>query len=114
MNRLSIAKRAQVVAALVDGVGINAVCRMTDVAKPTVLKLLVDLGAACAAYQDRTMRGLRPRRVQVDEIWQFVYAKRANVTEAVRERNQHAGDVWTWVAIDADTKLVPSWRVGSR
>jgi IS1 family transposase len=113
MNRLNSARRAHVVAALVDGVGINATCRMTNVSKPTVLKLLAALGAACAAYQDRTLRGLRSRRVQVDEIWQFVYAKAKNVPEEKRGQFGY-GDVWTWVAIDADTKLVPSWRVGPR
>jgi IS1 family transposase len=113
MNRLNNAKRAHVVAALVDGVGINATCRMTNVSKPTVLKLLAELGAACAAHQDRAMRGLRCKRVQVDEIWQFVYAKAKNVPEGKRGTFGY-GDVWTWVAIDADTKLVPTWRVGPR
>ena len=79
MNQLSTAERAQVVAALVDGVGINATTRMTGISKPTVLKLLVKLGAACAAYQHRAIRNVRARRIQVDEIWQFVYAKAKNV-----------------------------------
>lgn len=113
MNRLSTAKRAQVVAALVDGVGINATTRMTNVSKPTVLKLLVELGAACAAYQDRTIRNVRARRIQVDEIWQFVYAKAKNVP-AKKQGIFGYGDVWTWVAIEADSKLVPSWRIGPR
>lgn len=113
MNRLSNVKRAQVVAALVDGVGINATSRMTDVSKPTILKLLAELGAVCAAYQDRTIRNIRARRVQVDEIWQFVYAKAKNVPADKRDTFGY-GDVWTWVAIDADTKLVPSWRIGPR
>lgn len=113
MNRLNNVKRAQVVAALVDGVGINATSRMTGVSKPTVLKLLADLGAACAVYQDRTIQRVRSRRIQVDEIWQFVYAKAKNVPESKLGTFGY-GDVWTWVAIDADTKLVPSWRVGPR
>lgn len=113
MNRLNSMKRAQVVAALVDGVGINATTRMTDVSKPTVLKLLLELGAACAAYQDRTIRNVRARRIQVDEIWQFVYAKAKNVPTE-KQGVFGFGDVWTWVAIDADSKLVPSWRVGPR
>lgn len=113
MNRLSTVDRAHVVAALVDGAGINATCRMTGISKPTVLKLLADLGAACARYQDRALRGLRCKRIQVDEIWQFVYAKAKNVPAQKRGTFGY-GDVWTWVAIDADTKLVPSWRVGPR
>src|SRR5438093_226464 len=113
MNKLSIAKRSQVVAALVEGVSVRATCRMTDVAKGTVLKLLVDLGAACERYQDEKLRGLKCRRIQCDEMWQYVYAKAKNVPE------KHAGafgygDVWTWIALDADTKLVPSWAVGRR
>lgn len=113
MNKLSTAKRTQVVAALVEGVSVRATCRMTGVAKGTVLKLLVDLGAACERYQDETLRGLKSRRIQCDEIWEFCYAKARNVPE------EHAGelgygDVWTWIAIDSDTKLVPSWAVGRR
>lgn len=113
MNRLDNMKRAQVVAALVDGVGLNATTRMTNVSKPTVLKLLVDLGSACAAYQDRTIRNVRACRIQVGEIWQFVYAKAKNVP-AKKQGIFGYGDVWTWVAIEADSKLVPSWRIGPR
>jgi hypothetical protein len=113
MNKLSAAKRTQVVAALVEGNSIRATCRMTDVAKGTVLKLLVDLGAACERYQDQTLRGLKLKRIQCDEIWEFCYAKAKNVPA------EHAGefgygDVWTWIAIDSATKLVPSWAVGRR
>lgn len=113
MNRLNSAKRIQVVAALVDGVGINATTRMTNVSKPTVLKLLAELGGACATYQDRMIRNVRARRIQVDEIWQFVYSKQKNVPTD-KQGVFGFGDVWTWVAIDADSKLVPSWRVGPR
>lgn len=113
MNRLSSTKRTHVVAALVEGVGINATCRMTNVSKPTVLKLLADLGSVCAAYQDRTIRNVRARRIQVDEIWQFVYAKAKNVPTD-KQGIFGYGDVWTWVAIEADSKLVPSWRIGPR
>jgi IS1 family transposase len=113
MNRLSTEKRARIVAALIDGAGINATTRMTNVSKPTVLKLLVDLGSACAAYQDQTIRNVRARRIQVDEVWQFVYAKAKNVP-AKKQGIFGYGDVWTWVAIDADSKLVPSWRIGPR
>jgi IS1 family transposase len=113
MNRLSTAKRTQVVAALVEGVSIRATCRMTGVAKGTVLSLLVDLGAACESYQDRTLRNLKCKRIQCDELWQFIYAKAKNVPEEMKGAFG-VGDTWTWVAIDADTKLVPSWAVGRR
>lgn len=113
MNKLSTAKRVAVVAALVEGNSIRATARMTDVSKPTILKLLADLGAACAKYQDETLRGLTCKRIQVDEIWQFCYAKDKNVPTAKRGTFGY-GDVWTFVAIDADSKLIPTWRVGSR
>ncbi len=113
MNTLSIDRRVRVVAALVEGNGINATARMTGVSKPTILKLLADLGTACTAYQDRTLRNLASRRIQCDEIWQFCYAKQKNVPTA-KNAPDVAGDVWTWVALDADTKLVPSWLVAGR
>ena len=113
MNRSSTAKRVQVVAALVEGNSIRATARMTNVSKPTILKLLSDLGPACARYQDEHLRNLRCRRIQCDEIWQFCYAKQKNVARA-KAAPEGAGDVWTWVAIDADTKLIPSWLVGDR
>ena len=113
MNRLSTAKRAAVVAALVEGCSIRATVRMTGVAKNTVTKLLIELGAACTKYQDETLRNLPCRRLQCDEIWSFVYAKAKNV-ERAKSAPEVAGDVWTWTAIDADTKLVPSWLIGTR
>jgi IS1 family transposase len=113
MNRLSREKRAQVIAALVEGNSINSTVRMTGVHKTTILKLLVALGSACADYQDRTLRNLKCKRIQVDEIWQFVYAKEKNVP-ADKKGQFGYGDVWTFVAIDADTKLVPSFMVGYR
>lgn len=113
MNRLTSEKRAQVVAALVEGNSIRATCRMTGVAKNTVTKLLTDLGIVCSTYQDRAMRDLTCERVQVDEVWSFCYAKTKNVPEGKRGEFGY-GDVWTWVALDADTKLVPTYRVGSR
>lgn len=114
MNRLDPAKQAQVVAALVEGNSIRATVRMTGVAKNTIVKLLVDLGAACSDYLDEHLVNVSCQRVQVDEIWSFCYAKQKNVTEKIAARNPFAGDVWTWVAIDADTKLIPSWIVGPR
>src|SRR6266568_2784952 len=113
MNRLNRTKQAQVVAALVEGNSVNATERMTGVAKHTILKLLADLGSACAEYQDRSFSNLKCRRIQCDEIWQFCYSKAKNVPE--KKKGQFGyGDVWTWVAIDADTKLVPSFMVGNR
>ncbi len=99
--------------ALVEGNSIRATCRMTGVAKSTILRLLVALGEACAAYQDRTLRGLYCRRVQCDEVWAFCHAKQKNVP--AKKRGQFGyGDVWTWVALDADSKLVVCWHLGLR
>jgi len=112
MNRLSTPKRAQVIAALVEGVSINATCRMTGVAKHTVLKLLEDIGCAAAAYHHGHVHNLRVRRLQADEIWAFCGAKAKNVT--LEQKAAGWGDVWTWVGIDADTKLVVSYLVGQR
>ena len=95
MNRLDKAKQIQVVAALVEGNWIRATVRMTGVAKNTVAKLLVELGAACAEYLDKALVNLPCKRVQCDEIWSFVAAKQANVTAKLRESNPHAGDAWT-------------------
>lgn len=113
MNKLSLAKRTQIVACLVEGNSIRATCRMTGAAKGTVLKLLADLGYACWTYQDQTLRDLPCKRVQCDEIWSFCYAKQKNV-ETAKAAPEDAGDVWTWTAICADTKLVPSFMVGPR
>src|SRR2546422_5467971 len=113
MNRLSREKQARVVGALVEGNSINAAVRMTSVAKHTILKLLADLGTACAEYQDRTFQNLKCKRIQCDEIWQFCYAKEKNVP-AEKKGKFGYGDVWTWVAIDADTKLIPSFMLGNR
>jgi IS1 family transposase len=112
MNQLCIEKRSQVLAALVEGVSVNATCRMTGVAKHTVLKLLKDVGCAAASYHDTHVRNLRVRHLQCDEIWQFVYAKQKNVS--AEQMAKGAGDVWTWIAIDADTKLVISYTLGDR
>jgi IS1 family transposase len=112
MNSLCAAKRVQVVAALVEGSSINSIVRMTGVAKHTILKLLEDLGCACAACHHRHVRGIRARRIQCDEIWQFVGAKHKNAT--AEQKAAGWGDAWTWVALDADTKLCISYLVGGR
>jgi IS1 family transposase len=113
MNRLSIEKRAQILAALVEGNSLRSVVRMTGAAMNTVLKLLVDLGQVCEEYQDRNLRNLNCKRIQCDEVWQFCYAKAKNVP--LEKQGQFGfGDVWTWVALDADTKLVPCWTIGDR
>lgn len=113
MNKLNRDKQAQVIAALVEGNSINATVRMTGVAKNTILKLLAELGPACSEYQDRAFRNLTCKRIQCDEIWQFCYAKEKNVP-ADKKGKFGFGDVWTWVAIDADTKLIPSFMLGNR
>ncbi len=114
MNRLSNEDRIRVIAALVEGNSIRSTVRMTGVAKNTVAKLLVDIGAACSSYQDQAFRNLSCKRVQCDEIWSFVGAKQKNVKPEHFEDGGFAGDVWTWTAIDADTKLVPCWMLGAR
>lgn len=114
MNKLSTEKRAQIVAALVEGNSIRSTVRMTGASKNTIAKLLVEIGAACSTYLDEHLVNLSCKRVQVDEIWSFCYAKSKNVTPEIAAKNPFAGDVWTWVAIDADTKLIPSWIVGPR
>lgn len=113
MNRLSNEKRAKIIGCLLEGMSIRATLRITGAAKNTVTKLLVDLGNACSEYQDKVLRDLPCKHLQFDEIWTFVYAKAKNVPEEHEEEFGY-GDVWTWVALDADTKLVPSWLVGKR
>lgn len=113
MNQLPSKTRAHVIAALVEGNSVRATVRMTGVAKNTIAKLVTDLGPACAGYMDRTLRNLPCKRIQCDETWAFVYAKQKNVP-ADKIGQFGYGDVWTWVAMDADTKLVCSWLVGPR
>jgi IS1 family transposase len=113
MNTLSTHRRTQIVAALVEGNSIRATCRMTGAAKNTVVKLLVDLGTACEAYQDRVMRNLPCQRLQCDEISSSCFAKEKHLSPE-KQGEFGYGDVWTWTAIDADTKLVPTWYVGKR
>lgn len=112
MNRLPTTKRLQVIAALVEGASINAAVRMTGVAKHTVLNLLRDLGCAAAAHHHRHVRGVRVRRLQCDEIWSFVGCKKKNAS--LEQKADGWGDVWTWTAIDADTKLCVTYYMGGR
>lgn len=113
MNRLSRAERAQIIRALVEGNSVRSTSRITGAARNTITTLFVELGTACAAYQDRVLRNLTSTRIECDEIWAFCYAKARNVPPS-REGQFGYGDVWTWTAIDPDTKLVPSWLVGQR
>jgi IS1 family transposase len=113
MNKLPVSKRAQILAMLCEGASMRSVSRLADVSINTVTKLLVDAGTTCAAFHDERVRGVRAKRVQVDEIWSFTYAKAKNVPSATKAPAQ-AGDTWTWTAVEADSKLIISWLVGAR
>jgi len=113
MNTLNNQRRAAIIAALVEGNSVRATSRMTGAAKGTILKLLAELGKVCEEYQRKVFRNLPCKRIQCDEIWNFCYAKQKNVP-AEKEGQFGFGDVWTWVAIDADSKLIPTWAVGRR
>ena len=113
MNKLSRTQRIQIISLLVEGMSLRAITRISGVSINTVTKLLVDAGRACSDYQDTAFRNLSCKRLQFDEIWAFCYAKQKNVATA-KAAPAEAGDIWTWTAIDADTKLMPSWHVGNR
>ncbi len=113
MNVLPISKRVQIINLLCEGMSMRAVSRVADVSINTVTRLLLDTGAACADYQDKAFRKLKSKRVQCDEIWSFVGCKEKNVPPELKGV-LGLGDVYTWTAIDADTKLVPCWHVGTR
>ena len=113
MNKLSTEKRAQIIGMLVEGNSLRSTSRMADVSINTVTKLLVDIGQACSDYQYKTLVNLPCTKIQVDEIWAFCYAKQKNVPSA-KAAPDGAGDIWTWIAICADTKLIPSWLIGDR
>lgn len=112
MNRLSTSERARIIAALVEGNSLRSTSRLCNVAFNTVLKLVPEIGLACADYHDAHVRNVRAKRIQCDEIWQFVGAKHKNASP--EQKAQGWGDVWTWTAIDADTKLCISFMVGGR
>jgi hypothetical protein len=113
MNRLKRSKQSQIISALVEGNSIRATCRMTGTVKGTVLKLLADVGKACSDYQDKAFRNLECKRIQCDEIWSFCYAKQKNVPEDKKGQFGY-GDIYTWTSLCEDSKLVPSWYIGSR
>lgn len=113
MNKLSTEERARILHLLCEGNSIRSVTRLTGASKNTVIKLLTDAGRACGAYHDANVRGVKAKRVQVDEIWSFTYAKQKNVA-AAKAAPEEAGDTWTWTAIDAESKLIVSWLVGGR
>jgi IS1 family transposase len=113
MNKLPIQKRVQILSMLCEGSSMRSISRITGVSINTVSKLLIDAGLACAAFHDKTVRGVTAKSIQADEIWSFSYAKNKNVKFA-KAAPEGAGDVWTWTAIDADSKLIVSWHVGDR
>lgn len=112
MNKLSLEKRSNIVRLLVEGNSLRSCSRIADVSINTVTKLLVDIGKACQKFHDETVVNVNSKRVQCDEIWSFVYAKEKNVPQDMK--GEGVGDVWTWTALDADSKLIVSWYVGNR
>jgi IS1 family transposase len=113
MNKLSLAKRTQILAMLCEGSSMRSISRVVDVSINTVTKLLEDAGEACAAIHDENVRNVKASRIQCDEIWSFCYAKQKNVATA-KDAPDEAGDVWTWTALDADSKMIVSWFCGDR
>jgi hypothetical protein len=114
MNRLESTKRAQIINCLIEGCSIRSTVRMTGAAKKTVMRALVEVGEVCLRFQDEAFRNLTSQRIQVDELWAFIYAKDKNVTPDIAAKHEGAGNIWLWVAIDADTKIVPCWYLGDR
>ena len=113
MNRLTTEKRSKIIRLLVEGTSLRAISRIEDVSINTVSKLLVEAGEACVDFHNNNVRNVKAKRVQVDEIWQFCYAKEKNVS-STKAAPEGAGDTWTWTAIDADSKLIVSWLLGER
>ena len=113
MNKLPPEKRAQALQMMAEGISLRAITRLTHISRTTLIKLLEDAGQAFSEYQDNVLVNLPCKRIQVDEAWAFCYAKQKNVPTA-KAAPEGAGDIWTWVGLDADTKLVASWHVGSR
>ena len=113
MNKLPVAKRAQILSILCEGSSLRSTARVTDVAINSVIKLMIEAGKACSAFHDENVRGVKSKRIQCDEIWAYCYSKQKNVATA-KSAPDGAGDVWTWTAIDADTKLIVSYLSGGR
>lgn len=113
MNKLPLERRVQILSMLCEGSSMRSISRVVDVSMNTVIKLLIEAGTACALFHDETVRNLNASRVQCDEIWSFCYAKQQHV-ERAKNPVEGAGDVWTWTALDAETKLIVSWLVGNR
>jgi IS1 family transposase len=113
MNKLSTEQRAKVLHMLCEGSSVRSITRVLNVGKNTVLRLMVDAGKACDAYHNEHVKGLKSKRIQVDEVWSFVAAKQKNVA-AMKAPVEGAGDAWTWTALDAQTKLIVSYFVGGR
>ncbi len=114
MNRLDSIKRAQIINCLIEDCSIRSTVRVTGAAKKTVMRALVEIGDICSDYQDRVFRNLRCKRLQLNERWSWIYCKQKNRTEKIAREHPDAGDIWFWVCIDADTKLVPTWTLGAR
>jgi IS1 family transposase len=114
MNRLDSNTRRTIINCLIEGCSIRSTVRMTGAAKKTVMRVLVEIGAVCANFQYHAFRNLNSKRIQVDELWAFCYCKEKNVTPEIAAKHLGAGNVWLWVAIDADTKIVPCWYLGDR
>ena len=114
MNYLSSEKRVAVLRCLTEGCSLRFTARITGVAKDTVVRVLVQAGEVCSDYQDKAMHNLPRTKLQADELWSFVYAKQKNLPYALAAPTRHAGNTWTWIAMCADTKLIPTWRVGTR
>src|SRR5207253_2387204 len=112
MNVLDTEKRAQIIACLIEGTSMRAAGRLTGAAKKTVERLIESVGKGCAAYHDKTMRNLTCKLIQCDEIWSFAGVKDKNAT--LEQKQKGLGSVWTWVALDSESKLIPAWRVGGR
>lgn len=112
MNKLALADRARVLKALMEGNSINSTVRMTGIAHTTILRLIAEVGEACLRFHDAQVRGLATKNVQCDEVWSFCYSKEKNTP--VEKRGQGRGSVWTWTALDADSKLMISWVVSDR
>src|SRR4030081_2530948 len=113
MNKLPLQTRVQILAMLCEGSSMRSISRVCDVSINTVSKLLVDAGKACAGFHDEMVRNVKSKRVQVDEIWSFCYSKQANAPKT-KSRIEGRGDIWTWTALDADSKLILTWLVGDR